>query len=516
MKRAGLFPFLGALSILLCLPASGQIRLQFLGSYATGVFNGAGSETAAYDPATKRVFSSNVKNNAVDVIDIRDPAAPVLMTSVSLARYGGNPNHVTVRGGVVAVAVENTTKTDPGMVVFLDTSGGFLSAVPVGAVPDMVVFTPDGTKLLVANEAEPNDACDIDPEGSVSIIDLSGGARGLTHDNVRTADFHSFTTDNIDSRIRIFGPKATVAQDLEPEYIAVSADSKTAWVTLQENNAIGILDIENARFTRLVALGFKNHGAAGSGLDASDRDGGINILNWPVLGMYQPDQIAAYEVGGQTYLVTANEGDSREWRGCNEETRVGSVTLDPAAFPDPSVKFQANLGRLRITKANGDANRDGMYEKLYSFGARSFAIWNAAGQLVFDSGDELERVTSANTDAFNTTHTANLSIDTRSDDKGPEPEGVAVGQLGGRWYAFVGLERIGGIAIYDVTDPGAPRFVRHFNNRNFYLSPKGGTAGDLGPEGILFVPAADSPNGKPMLIVAHEVSGTVAMYQIVQ
>ncbi len=511
------FLFAGALGLVLCLPVAGQIHLQLLGTYSTNVFNASGSEISAYDAKTKRVFSSNVKNNAVDIIDISDPKSPVLMTSVSLTRYGGNPNHIDVKNDIVAVAVENSVKTNPGMVVFLDTSGTYLGSVTVGAEPDMLVFTPDGNKVLVANEAEPNDQCTIDPEGSISIIDISGGPRGLTQDNVRTADFKAFTKDNIDPRIRIVTATNTVAQDLEPEYIAVSADSKTAWVTLQEANALAIVDIDNAKVTRLVSLGFKDYSVPGNGLDPSDRDGGVNIGNWPVLGMYQPDHIAAYQAGGRTYLVTANEGDQRDWAGCNEVTRVSSLKLDPAAFPDPTIQLSANLGRLRVTKVNGDANRDGLYEKLYAFGARSFAIWNADGQMVFESGDAFERITAAAyPDNFNATHTANLSFDARSPDKGPEPEGLVVSRLGDRWYAFISLERIGGIMVYDITSPAAPKFVEYVNNRNFYLSTRGGTAGDLGPEGMLFVPAADSPNGKPMLIVSNEVSGTLSTYQIVQ
>jgi hypothetical protein len=137
--------------------------------------------------------------------------------------------------------------------------------------------------------------------------------------------------------------------------------------------------------------------------------------------------------------------------------------------------------------------------------------------MVFESGDALEQITAAAyPDKFNATHTANLSFDARSPDKGPEPEGLVVGRLGDRWYAFISLERIGGILVYDITVPATPRFVEYVNNRNFNLSTKGGTAGDLGSEGMLFVPAADSPNGKEMLIVSNEMSGTVSTYQVVQ
>ena len=462
------------------------------------------------------MFSTNLKNKAIDVVNISDLATPFLAFSINLAPYGGRPNSVDARDGVVAGALDGPVKTDPGSVAFFSSNGQLLSRVTVGPQPDMVTFTPDGNKVLVAHEGEPSDDYTVDPEGSISIIDVSGGAASVTPANVRSADFRAFNRDNIDPRIRVFGPRATVPQDLEPEYIAVSPDSKTAYVSLQEANAIAVVDIDTATVTRLIALGFKDHLLPGNGLDASDRDGGVNIRNWPLLGMYQPDAIAAYEVGGKRYLVTVNEGDSRAYAGYNEETRVASLKLDPAAFPEADLlKLPNALGRLRVTKANGDANGDGLYEKIYVFGARSFSIWSDQGTPVFDSGDQLEQITAAAyPDTFNSDHRTNLSAEARSPNKGPEPEGLAVGHVGGRWYAFICFERIGGVIIYDITDPAQPRFVQYLNNRNFYLSPKSGTAGDLGPEIVRFVKEQDSPNGKPLLLVANEVSGTVSIYQV--
>jgi hypothetical protein len=201
-------------------------------------------------------------------------------------------------------------------------------AVEVGALPDMLVFTPDGKRVLVANEGEPNDAYDVDPEGSVSIIDLPNDITKLTQANVRTATFDKFNDAELDPSIRIFGPGATVAQDLEPEYITVSKDSKTAWVALQENNAIAVLDIDSGEFTALRGLGFKDHRLPGNELDVSDRDKQINITNWPVFGIYQPDAIASYDYQGRTYIVTANEGDARDYDGFSEEFRVKDLMLD--------------------------------------------------------------------------------------------------------------------------------------------------------------------------------------------
>ena len=254
------------------------------------------------------------------------------------------PNSVAIHDGIVAVALQQVdpNKTSPGVVKFFDTDGNFLNQLTVGALPDMLVFSHNGRWLLVANEGEPSSyqvpgSLDNDPEGSVSIIDMRRGAALLTQDDVRTATFDDSIPKRNASSIRIYGPGASLAQDLEPEYIAVSHDSKTAWVTLQENNAIAILDIEKGKFTRLVGLGFKDHFLAGSGLDASDQDlavdngslkDGINIETWPVFGMYQPDGIASYRVGNETYLVMANEGDTRaDWAPFNEEVQVGASRL---------------------------------------------------------------------------------------------------------------------------------------------------------------------------------------------
>jgi DNA-binding beta-propeller fold protein YncE len=219
----------------------------------------------------------------------------------------------------------------------------------------MITFTPDGRKVLTADEGEPNDAYTIDPEGSVSIVDISGGVRDISAANVSTITFAAFNGQQLPASIRVYGPKATVAQYFEPEYVAVSIDSRTAYVTLQENNAIAVIDIDSKRVLRLMGLGFKDHSKQGAGIDASDRDDKIDIRSWPVYGMYQPDAIAVYETGGKRYLVTANEGDAQGWTGFNEEARVSALRLDSVAFPNAAELQRAeNLGRLTVTSATGD------------------------------------------------------------------------------------------------------------------------------------------------------------------
>jgi hypothetical protein len=478
-----------------------QITLTPIGRFNAGP-DIERAEIAAYDPATKRIFSINPSINPtlarVDVLDISNPSDPVLAFSIPL---GGRPNSVAFHNGVVAVAVENAIKTDPGQVEFFDTNGTPLSSVTVGALPDMLIFTPNGRWLLVANEGEPSSygqMDSVDPEGSVSIIDMKVGAANLTQADVRTATFNDAIPKRNTSSIRIYGPGATLAQDLEPEYIAVSEDSKTAWVTLQENNAIAILDIKAGIFTGLWGSDSRTILDLEGGLDASDRDGGINIAKWPVFGMYQPDAIVSYRVDGVTYLVMANEGDSRAFTGFNEEAQVSALSLDPKVFPNADVlQLDANLGRLTVTNATGDTDGDGDFEKIFVPGGRSFSIRRVNGDLVFDSGDDFEQITAKQgLPLFN-------SNDTRSDNKGPEPEGIVLGEVFGCTYAFIGLERTGGVMVYDVSDPFKPRFVQYVN-----------TPDDISPEGLLFIKEEDSPNGKPLLVVSHEFSSTTTIFEI--
>jgi hypothetical protein len=403
-------------------------------------------------------------------------------------------------------------------VVFLSARANDLSrarAFEVGALPDHVSFTADGEYLLVANEGEPNSyglSTSVNPEGSVSIINLK---HGVHRASVRTASFAGFNGQKdslVASGVRVFSPGATVAQDLEPEYI--TSKGRTAWVTLQEANAIAILDIPSATFSRIVPLGYKDHNVPGQGLDPSDKDaatnGGINIANWPVRGLYLPDAIASFRArDGQTYLVTANEGDSRtpgDFPGMpDEESRIKPLSLDATAFPNAAtIKNDVRLGRLKVTKTLGDTDGDGDYDALYSFGARSFTIRSATGDVVWDSGDQFEQYLAANTPAdFNKGHD-DPTFDIRSDDKGPEPEGVAVGRIAGRTFAFIGLERVGGVFAYDVTDPAAPTLAAYANSR----------ATDLGAEGLSFIKAEDSPTRTPLVLIGNEVSRTVAVYEV--
>jgi uncharacterized protein len=475
-----------------------------------------GAEISAFDPGSDRLFV--VATSTVEIYDVSNTGALTLAGSLTTGFTPPTgtqaiPNSVAVKNGIVAVAyaIQNTTTNaqQTGQVSFYNADGTFLNSVEVGALPDMLTFTPDGTKVLVANEGEPNSygqANSVDPEGSVSIIDLSGGVASATVTQASLTSFNSQIDTLKAAGVRITGPGSTVAQDLEPEYIAVSPDGKTAQITLQENNAIAILDIASATITDILPLGTKNYNLSGNGLDASDRDGGINIQNKPVFGLYQPDAIASFTANGQTYYITANEGDSRDYTGFSEEIRVGAngYVLDSTAFPNAAdLKQNTNLGRLTVTNATGDTDKDGDFDRIEAFGARSFSIWDASGNQIFDSGDQFEQITATKVPTlFNSDGAAN-TFDTRSDNKGPEPEGVAIGVINNRTYAFIGLERTGDVIVYEVTNPNKPAFVQYIN-----------TPEDTAIEGVTFVSAADSPTGKPLLVTTAEVSKTVSVFEV--
>ena len=585
------------------------ISLERLGEYDAQVFGASAAEIPAYDAESKRLFVVNAKNGVVDVLDLSNPSAPVKLNSLDAKTYLANSevNSVAVHQGIVALAVQATPKTDKGIVAFFKAKDlSFISKVEVGALPDMLTFTPDGKKVLVANEGEPNEGYVIDPEGSISIISLTD----ITKPTVKTADFQAWNTrkqELLDAGVRIFGPNADVAQDLEPEYIAVSDDGKTAWASLQENNAIAVIDLVQDKVVDIFPLGYKDFGLAENALDAGDRDcvvgkqdynaktitacakdeGMINIQAWPGLyGMYMPDAIAQYQANGQSYLVTANEGDAREWlvdedlyfgtddltQGYAEEIRVKHLfnnkgfrsngdyaahlrllksgikgaKLDSNVFKactttdanevcaDNLIK-DSQLGRLTITWTQGykkDTNgepvldSDGFmtYDKLYAYGGRSFSIVDPkTKKIVWDSKNDFERkAAELFPEYFNTNH-EKLSVDDRSDNKGPEPEGIALGKIGQKTFAFIGLERMGGIMVYDITQPTQASFVEYFNDRKFgetrtSFDAEGNVVtvenSNLGPEGLIFIAAKDSPNGKPLLVVGNEVSGTTAVYQI--
>jgi 2',3'-cyclic-nucleotide 2'-phosphodiesterase (5'-nucleotidase family) len=687
-------------------------------------FDEGATEIPAYFPGVDSVFITDGQNGIVRIIDISNPANPVFTGEIDFTTDVSNDqgvdasalgiNSVAFNGSLVALAIEyeNTMMVngqevefqDNGFIALYSSSGTFITSVTAGSLPDMLTFTSSGDTIVVANEGEPSEDYSVDPEGSVSIIDVTTPSSPV----VATADFTSFNKAALNAAgVRIFGPNATAAQDLEPEYVTIRND--TAYVSCQENNALAIVELSSATVLDVVPLGYKDFSTGNNKLDASNRDDQINIQNWPVFGMYQPDAIESFEVGGETYLVTANEGDARDYDGFSEEFRIGDLLLETGKFA-PDIQDSDQLGRLRTTSALGLSNKEfivqspltgnqevpevttnasgtgevrlvngtatfrltvqgidfsnvdaaapvsqdikdatattttdddftrlhihtgdpssnggiihffydqvvspviaqggdsiasisyslnpddnsviiegefigldedflaaakaaqfldtinyyfnlhtvgnpggeirgnlnrgkalyndededrgfAIYDTLYSYGARSFSIWKvgpSGPERVYDSEDDFEQITAQRFPAFfNSTNDENV-FDNRSDDKGPEPEGVVVGKIGSETYAFIGLERIGGVMVYNITDPMNPHFENYVNNRDFSVTfgteedsdpteAQLSAVKDLGPEGLVFIPAADSPNNSALLAVTNEVSGTFTIYEL--
>jgi hypothetical protein len=463
-----------------------------IGSISIGSTGAA--EISAYDEVSKRLFTvNNGGTNRIDVIDLSNPSSPMLIKSIDLTSYNGASNSVATFNGKLAVALEATpVKQNPGKVLVFDTTNySLLKEITVGSLPDMITFSPDGKYILTANEAEPSDDYSLDPEGSVSIIDVNNNYA------VTTLNLAAFSSQQATLKVkgfRISSPTNNFVNDIEPEYITVSADSKTAWVTLQENNGVAKIDLISKQITSLFPLGFKDYSLAQNGIDIYDKDLVFFPTTWKLKGMYHPDAITNYEVNGTQYFITANEGDAREYTAFKDVARINSssVVLDPVNFPNASIlKVDASMGRLNINTKMGDSDGDGDFDELVSFGARSFTIWNGStGELVFDSKNDLD-AKAKELDVYD---------DARSDDKSVEPESVYVTKIGNKNILFVGLERADALMIYDVTNPIAPIFLQ---------SLKTGDA----PEGLLFIPASKSPTKRSLVVVSSEGDGSIKIFQ---
>lgn len=483
------------------------------------------STPAAFQRVSMRGLASTALANPTTASNLESGAVTSVAAHVNGNGFtAGGVQALAISSNLLAIAVQATPKTDNGVVAFyrLDAQGNatYLKKVTVGSLPDGMAFSPDGSKLVVANEGELSATFGtdgIDPVGSISIIAV---ANGTPADVATTLDFSDFNVgasraSELPADVRIGRAGATVAQDMEPEYVTISPDNSKAYVTLQENNAVAVVNLANNRIERIFAMGYKNHGLAGNALAASDKVSAtapFALKSYANLfGIYMPDGIATFSVNGTAYFITANEGDDRDDflpSGQKETQRVGhsSMVLNGTAFPAAtSLKTETELGRLTVFSTSG-RNSSNEFEKLYTLGGRSFSIYNAStGAQVYDSGSELEQRT------YSTLPQALLGKDQvlgRLDNKGPEPESVVVGQVKGKTYAFVALERTSAILMYDLSNPAAPKFVQWLQNTTDMAN------GDISPEGLSFVPAAQSPTGNALLLAGHEVSGTVSVWEI--
>lgn len=516
------------------------LKVTEIASIASGDGEGS-SEIAAYHAGSKRIFATNGVKNSIDIFDITDVANPKKVGAVSLAPYGNDVTSVAAGQDVIVAAVHVTETfsatgvptTPNGKIVVFDPSGKVLSSSDIlGVQPDSVTFAPNGTTALVAIEAQPVCAKDnpataekentdyakaSDPVGGVSIVDLTNPAAPV----VRFAGFDKFTVAQMKAKgIAVSSVVNNVSKDFEPEFVS-AADMKYAYVTIQEANAIGKLNIESATFVAVTRAFESKHSTVAR--DTSDRDSGAGPRNYAnVVGASQPDAIAAFKMGAARYFVTANEGDAREYSCLDDDLRAASLKVDPWRFPNWStLSASAALGRAKVNPTIGDSNGDGDIDTIHLRGSNSMTMYRN-GVVIWDSGELLDQIQTKAFGVANINGSHSLSSDKstmnyvgqdRSDDKGAEPEGVAIGMVGDRRVAILGLERMTALAIFDITDPGNPVFQEWLQ----MLPTKATPAKDVkywSPEGIVFVPADKSPSGKALIITSYELSGSLSIHQI--
>ncbi len=504
--------------------------------------DGEGSgEIATFHPGSKRIFATNGVKNSIDIFDISNVAAPKKVGSLSLSPYGNDVTSVAAGRDVVVAAVLVTEtfsatgapSTPNGKLVVFDTNGKVLSSPDIlGVLPDSVTFAPNGTTALVAIEGQPVCAKDdpattakedtdylkaSDPEGGVSIVDLTNPAAPV----VKFAGFKQFNVAQMKAKgIAVSSVVNNVAKDFEPEFIT-AVDNDYAYVTIQEANAIGKLDIEAASFES-VTRAFESKLSV-IARDTSDRDSGAGPRNYAnVVGASQPDAIASFKVGSGHYFVTANEGDAREYTCLNDDQRGSSLKVDTRRFPNWStLSASAALGRAKVNPTIGDRDGDGDIDTIHLRGSNSMTMYRN-GIALWDSGELLDQIqiTAFGVANINGSHsyssdksTMNYVGQDRSDDKGSEPEGVAVGMVGNTRVAILGLERMTALAVFDITQPRSPVFQEWLQ----MLPAKATPAKDVkhwSPEGIVFVSADKSPSGKALIITSYELSGSISIHQI--
>jgi DNA-binding beta-propeller fold protein YncE len=462
-----------------------------------------GSEVVSV--AGGKVYTTNGALSRVDIFDLVSGAADGVLDLTGIPGYGGLTS-VASNGSLIAVAITREAVANvpqPGAVAIFDAATRqMLTVQDVGTLPDMLRFSEDGTQIYVAIEGEYDADFAVQAAGGITVIDIAGGT--YTTNTYGFAAYDGMEDDLRALGVRIF-PDQAASVDFEPEYIAVDPVSGNLLVTLQEANTVAVFDLTTRTFTKLLPLGTVNHANPYQALDPND-DGVIDISPFAVRGIRMPDAIAAVEIGGEGYFLTANEGDDR-----GEAYRVRDILagrVDGVAI-DPSVNTDG-LERLNVSIIDGDTDGDGDIDVLHAYGSRSFTIFDSKGAVVFDSGAQFQKLIAQyrTPNFFNSddppADPAEVD-DNRSDNKGPEPEAVAVGEIGGKVFAFIGLERDSGIMVYDITDPAKARFATYIESN---------TQGDVSAEVIQFIAAADSPTGQPMLAVSYEVSGTTTLIEL--
>ena len=537
MKKTTIFKFLAACAVLSSEASYAQISL--LSNFSANFGNGTSAgEIVGFDKVSKNLFVTSSSSAAyqINVFDLSNPSSAVGVGAIDFSSSFGIKANMSALSSVainsakgfgVASLIPTANTTTLGKVGFFNLSSGIsLGTIDVGYHPDSVSFSPDGSKLIVVNEGEFNASSATNAPGSISVIDVSGINSGNLANLVSlTPVTRDFSSGNLSSGVSLSGIRnSNVAavgtsgtfissvpdftqvanQDpnaIEPEYASVIGDK--VYVSLQDNNAIGEYDLTQNQWTKVTNLG-----TITQTIDATDTGSTISITQ-TVKGLPMPDTLATYSKNGKTYVVTANEGDARV--DDRDVSRFGDIAgsdsmnniIDqnaPSNFPLTQTGARANeaLGRLNVSRLDGDTDGDGKIDDPTMIGTRSFTIWevtDAGLQLTYDSGSYFETYIRDNDPAG--------WVDSRSDDKGPEPEGLTLGEIDGKTFAFIGMERNNGIFMFDITDPNAPSFFG-------YTRTSDGSNTPLRPEGMSFISAADSPNGQNLLIVGYEGDGTLA------
>lgn len=521
---------------------SGVFNITELSRIVSGDGEG-GAEIPTYHPASKRLFATNGARNTVDVYDLSNPEKPVRINRVDLKNFGSDVTSVAAGRDVVVAAVHkaetfsaNGVPSLPnGVLVVMDLDGKVISSPDLkGVLPDAVTFTPSGTQALVAIEGQPvcakddpattiNESTDylkaVDPLGGVSIVDLSDPR----NPDVSFVGFKGFTVSELRAKgLALSSVVNDASKDLEPEYI-VALDEMKAYVTIQEANGIGVLDLQSQAWID-VRRAFESK-LVGTPIDTSDRDSGRGPRSYVnVVGASQPDAIAGFKIGSGHYLVTANEGDAREYSCLNDDLRASSLKVDSRRFQDwKTWSANSELGRSKVNPNAGDRDGDGDIDTIHLRGARSMTIYRN-GAVLWDSGKLLEEIQTSAFGVQNINGSHSLSTDKstvnylpqdRSDDKGSEPEGIAVGIVGDARVAVLGLERMSALVVFDISNLRAPSLIKWIQMMPVTSTPVS-QATAWSPEGVVFVPAEKSPNGKALFITSFELSGSLTIHQIEQ
>ena len=469
--------------------------------------DGGVAEIVKYNKYNQTMYLVSGKTQSVHIVNLNnvnsnsnttlEATKTVTLESIGINDAGDITSvDVSPDGKEIAIAIQHKDYDKNGYIARFDANGQLINIHEAGIQPDMITYSPDGSLILTANEGEPRqgyEAGTVDPKGSITALDTN---TNQSYD----IDFTAF--DSAESRAALVADNVIIKKDtapsvnFEPEYITISNDSLTAYVTLQEANSIATIDLTTKQVTRVDSLGFKDYSSGDNKVDLYKKDDAINITNTDeFLGIYMPDGISSYEVDGKTYLLTANEGDSREWGDYINE-----------------VEEKYGESESKIVTLNTD-DYDGFDDlsKKYLFGGRSFSIIDASTMtMVSDSNGEFEEITAKLLPEYFNCSNDDISFEDRSGKKGPEPEDIKTMIIDGKVMAFIGLERIGGVMMYDVSDPTNPTYVDYLNLRDF----SDDISGSVSPEGLCTVSAKDSPTNKPMLIIANEVSGDVNVVEV--